>query len=97
MLPLIGTVGLGLAALSYAGRRITVVADRDAYPDLDVFTAAVRTELATLADVMSPSVRAVGLRSLLVPGSRAGPRMCAGFGYSGRFAAVGDRTTRRWR
>ena len=49
VLPLIGTVGLGLAALSYAGRLgITVVADRDAYPDLDVFTAAVRTELRAL-------------------------------------------------
>jgi hypothetical protein len=49
VLPLIGTVGLGLAALSYAGRLgITVVADRDAYPDLDVFTAAVRTEVQAL-------------------------------------------------
>ena len=50
VLPLIGPVGLGLAALSYDGRLgITVVADRDIHPDLDVFADGVRTELRSLA------------------------------------------------
>jgi len=50
VLPLIGTVGLGLAALSYDGRfGITVVADRDGHPDLDVFTEGVHAELRSLA------------------------------------------------
>jgi hypothetical protein len=49
VLPLIGTVGLGLAALSYDGRLgITVVADRDIHPDLDVFVEGVRAELRSL-------------------------------------------------
>ena len=59
VLPLMGTVSLGVGALSYAGQfNVAVIADRDAHPDLDVFAAGARTELATLADVMSPSVRA---------------------------------------
>jgi diacylglycerol O-acyltransferase / wax synthase len=47
---LIGTVSLGVAALSYAGTfNIMVVADADAYPDLDVLVAGVRDELGALA------------------------------------------------
>ena len=47
---LIGTVSLGVAALSYAGTfDIMVVADADAYPDLDVLAAGVRDELGVLA------------------------------------------------
>ena len=55
MLPLIGSVSLGVGALSYAGRLgITAVADRDACPDLDVFAAGVRAELAALAGAAAP-------------------------------------------
>jgi WS/DGAT/MGAT family acyltransferase len=49
LLPLFGSVSLGVGALSYAGQlNISVVADRDGYPDLDVFAAAVRDELQVL-------------------------------------------------
>ena len=48
--PLIGKVSLAVAAMSYAGQfNITVIADRDAYPDLDIFVAGVQDELGTLA------------------------------------------------
>lgn len=47
--PLIANKPLGVGALSYAGAlNIGVVADRDAYPDLDVFVAGAREELDTL-------------------------------------------------
>jgi diacylglycerol O-acyltransferase len=49
VLPLIGNEPLGVGALSYAGTfNIGVVADRDAYPDIDVFAAGVREELHAL-------------------------------------------------
>jgi diacylglycerol O-acyltransferase / wax synthase len=49
VLPLIANEPLGVGALSYAGAfNIGVVADRDAYPDLDVFVAAAREELHRL-------------------------------------------------
>jgi diacylglycerol O-acyltransferase len=49
VLPLIASVSLGVGALSYAGQfNITAIADRDAYPDLDVFAAAVRDGLRAL-------------------------------------------------
>jgi diacylglycerol O-acyltransferase / wax synthase len=49
LLPLIGKVSLGVGALSYAEEfNITAVADKDAYPDLEVFAAAVRDELRVL-------------------------------------------------
>jgi diacylglycerol O-acyltransferase / wax synthase len=49
VLPLIGKVSLGVAALSYAGQfNLTAVADTDAYPDLEVFAAGVRDELSAL-------------------------------------------------
>jgi hypothetical protein len=49
VLPLIANEPLGVGALSYAGAlAIGVVADRDAYPDLQVFTAAVRGQLRAL-------------------------------------------------
>jgi diacylglycerol O-acyltransferase len=51
VLPLIANVSLGVGALSYAGQfNITAVADQDAYPDLDVFTASAQNELRTLAE-----------------------------------------------
>lgn len=53
LLLLIGKVSLGIGTLSYAGQfGITVVADRDAYPDLEVFATGVRRELALLASAM---------------------------------------------
>jgi diacylglycerol O-acyltransferase / wax synthase len=49
VLPLIANEPLGVGALSYAGAfNIGIVADRDAYPDLDVFVAGARQELGTL-------------------------------------------------
>lgn len=52
LLNLIGNVSLSVGAMSYAGQFNTmVVADGDAYPDLDRFTTAARSEL----DALSPS------------------------------------------
>jgi diacylglycerol O-acyltransferase / wax synthase len=49
VLPLIANEPLGVGALSYAGAfNIGVVADRDAFPDLDAFAAGVREELHAL-------------------------------------------------
>jgi diacylglycerol O-acyltransferase len=49
VLPLIANEPLGVGALSYAGAfNIGVAADRDAYPDLDVFVAGAREELDKL-------------------------------------------------
>lgn len=49
LLPLIGRVSLGVGAMSYAGQfNVTAVADRDGYPDIDVFAAGVRDELHAL-------------------------------------------------
>jgi WS/DGAT/MGAT family acyltransferase len=56
VLPLMANVSLGVGAVSYAGRFfVTVVADRDAYPDLDVFVAGLREEWAALRDAASVS------------------------------------------
>jgi diacylglycerol O-acyltransferase / wax synthase len=56
MLPLIANEPLGMGALSYAGTfNIGVVADRDAYPDLDVFAAGARQELHALGIPTSPT------------------------------------------
>jgi diacylglycerol O-acyltransferase / wax synthase len=50
VLPLIANEPLGIGAVSYAGAlTIGIAADRDAYPDLDVFATAVREELLALA------------------------------------------------
>jgi diacylglycerol O-acyltransferase / wax synthase len=49
VLPLIANEPLGVGALSYAGAfTIGVVADQDAYPDLDAFIAGARQELDKL-------------------------------------------------
>jgi hypothetical protein len=54
VLPLMANVTLGVGALSYAGRfAIAVTADRDTYPDLDVFVDDVRAELATLDQLVA--------------------------------------------
>jgi diacylglycerol O-acyltransferase / wax synthase len=51
VLPLMANVSLGIGALSYAGQfNIAVIADRDAYPDLEVFTTGASDELAALAE-----------------------------------------------
>jgi diacylglycerol O-acyltransferase / wax synthase len=61
---LIGTVSLGVAALSYAGTfTIMIDADADAYPDLDVFAAGVRDELAALAATQGRSAPRCGRQS----------------------------------
>jgi hypothetical protein len=50
VLPLISTVSLGIAALSYAGQfNIMAVADQDTCPDLGVFAASANCELRALA------------------------------------------------
>jgi WS/DGAT/MGAT family acyltransferase len=50
VLPLIANQPLGVGALSYAGAfNIGVVADKDAFPDLEVLVAGVRDELDALA------------------------------------------------
>jgi WS/DGAT/MGAT family acyltransferase len=49
LIPLVGSVSLGVGALSYAGQfNITVVADADWYPDLDAFTDAFEEALRDL-------------------------------------------------
>ncbi|HWD42512.1 MAG TPA: wax ester/triacylglycerol synthase family O-acyltransferase [Actinomycetota bacterium] len=61
VLPLIANEPLGVGGLSYAGTfAIGVVADRDACPDLDVFTAAMRDDLRALG-MATPA--AEGVRS----------------------------------
>jgi diacylglycerol O-acyltransferase / wax synthase len=54
VLPLIANVPLGVGALSYAGQfNIMAVADRDAYPDLDVFAARCQAELREITALTS--------------------------------------------
>ena len=49
MVQLLGKNSLTVGAMSYAGRfSMMVVADRDGYPDLDIFTAGIRAELTAL-------------------------------------------------
>lgn len=56
VLPLIANEPLGVGALSYAGALdIGVVADRDAFPDLDVFMAGAREELDKLGVSTHPT------------------------------------------
>jgi len=46
----VGTVSLAVGAMSYAGQfNIMVIADRDAYPDIDIFATSVQDELRALA------------------------------------------------
>jgi diacylglycerol O-acyltransferase / wax synthase len=58
MVQLIGKVSLAVGAMSYAGQfNIMAVADKDAYPDIDVFSTAAEDELRALAESVSPPVR----------------------------------------
>jgi WS/DGAT/MGAT family acyltransferase len=60
---LIGRVGLGVAALTYAGRfDIGLIADRDTYPDLEVFASSMRDELARLGSSGPPLVNVIPAR-----------------------------------
>jgi diacylglycerol O-acyltransferase len=50
LFPIVGNQTLGVVVLSYAGQlKLTAVADRDACPDLEVFTQGVRGALDGLA------------------------------------------------
>ncbi len=76
LLPLIGKVSLGIGALSYAGQfNITIVVDRDAYPDLEFFVSGMREELAALASSagIGPDTGAAALATVVV-GSGGGSR-----------------------
>jgi len=56
VLPLMGTLTLGVGALSYAGQfTITLIADRDTYPDLDALARGVENELALLEKITVPA------------------------------------------
>lgn len=56
VVPIMGNVPLGVGALSYAGQfNITVVTDRDACPDGEVFVEGVRSSLDALARSVLPS------------------------------------------
>jgi hypothetical protein len=49
LVPITANLAIGVGALSYAGQfNLTVVADRDLVPDIDVFAAGTRTALRTL-------------------------------------------------
>jgi hypothetical protein len=49
VLPLMGNVTLGVGALSYAGQfTITLIADRDTYPDLDALVGGIEEDLVRL-------------------------------------------------
>jgi diacylglycerol O-acyltransferase / wax synthase len=58
VVPLAGRTPVGVGALSYAGRLgITVVADRDACPDIEIFTDGLRAALAELEHAASSAAR----------------------------------------
>jgi diacylglycerol O-acyltransferase len=47
IVPIMGNIGLGVGVLSYAGQlNFTIIADREGFPDLDVFLAGMRRCLA---------------------------------------------------
>jgi diacylglycerol O-acyltransferase / wax synthase len=53
VVPIMGNLTLGVGALSYAGQfNLTVVADRDACPDVQIFVQATRSSLDELAHSM---------------------------------------------
>jgi diacylglycerol O-acyltransferase / wax synthase len=50
VIPIIGNIALGIGALSYAGQlNVTVVADRERFPDLDVFVQGLQRSVDALA------------------------------------------------
>jgi diacylglycerol O-acyltransferase len=49
VVPIMGNIGLGVGVLSYAGQlNFTTIADRDGFPDLNVFLDGMRRSLAQL-------------------------------------------------
>jgi diacylglycerol O-acyltransferase / wax synthase len=62
VVPLVGNISIGVGALSYAGQfNLTVVADREACPDLDVVVQGARRSLDALAGaVVGPPPSRVG-------------------------------------
>lgn len=49
VVPIMGNIGLGVGVLSYAGQlNFTTIADRDGFPDLEVFLHGMRRSLAQL-------------------------------------------------
>jgi WS/DGAT/MGAT family acyltransferase len=61
LLNLVGSVSLGVGALSYAGRvGIMAVADADVVPDLDVFAAGLQQDLDDFSSAGSAALAAVG-------------------------------------
>jgi diacylglycerol O-acyltransferase / wax synthase len=53
IVPILGNISVGVGALSYAGQfNITVVADRELCPDLDVFVDGMRRSLDALANLV---------------------------------------------
>ena len=68
VLPPIANEPLGVGALSYAGTfNIGVVADREAYSDIDVFAASVRDELHALGVSTYPASGRPGADALRAP------------------------------
>jgi hypothetical protein len=54
--PITANISIGVGALSYAGQfNITVVADRDLCPDLEVFVAGLRRSLEGLERSVTPT------------------------------------------
>jgi WS/DGAT/MGAT family acyltransferase len=63
LVQLIGSVSLAVGAMSYAGRfDVLAVADRDAYPDLDVFARSAEDELGALAGATRSAAPAWSVR-----------------------------------
>lgn len=54
VVPLVGNVTIGIGAVSYAGQfNLTIVADHDACPDIDVFAKGIQRSLDELSGAMS--------------------------------------------
>jgi WS/DGAT/MGAT family acyltransferase len=59
--PLAGNLGLSFVAFSYAGRiGLTVRADADRFPDLDVLLAGIERDWHVLASANAPLIRPIG-------------------------------------
>jgi WS/DGAT/MGAT family acyltransferase len=75
ILPLVANEPLGVGALSYAGAlTIGIAADRDALPDLDVFVAGLRDELAVLGVPAPPALRAAPVAGFTPASATSIPR-----------------------
>ena len=53
VVPIVGNIALGIGALSYAGQlNLTIVADRDRFPDIDVLVRGLQASWETLTQVV---------------------------------------------